>query len=477
MRKGEFTVGENDFGAATLAPVAGEELPDVEEAVLAVMLRDNRAVPEVVRHLGLTGDRFSARQRAQTYEALVGLWQAGQPLEPMTLVNALEGAPGSGAWVGRLQTLDVQTDHASVYAGLVLDNAFSRDVGRSAVDIAGLAQSGLRRGKLEAAIKDVINATCNAYSSSWRGRVSGATLADRIRTVQALPAPVYGGLITGLTPLDERLKPLGGGDMLFLLTPTSTGKTSLALQSLRANALRGHRPALYFNELSIERLTNRLLVMESVDWHAWTTRQAHLPLPYITLDMLDAHQAAQSQWYDRILEHLHAWSRFATFIPAHDWTEQEIVSDFTALWQQGECDMVYVDYLDLVRRSGGHRSDNMSEEIGDKLAALKNGVGACKRAAGDNGIPLWVNGQTPKGFNDIARPSMDNAFGSVRPSQYASKFLTGWRERDSLGRQTGFTLFRIEKNPDGGNEGFELACRVAGTPENRAFAFYPVSRG
>jgi hypothetical protein len=160
-------------------------------------------------------------------------------------------------------------------------------------------------------------------------------------------------------------------------------------------------------------------------------------------------------------------------VPAHGWKATDIVSDFTCLWSQGRCDQVYVDYLDLIPYD---TRGNMSEQIGLKLGELKNGAAACKWHDGDGGIPLVVTGQPTKGFDESERPTMGDAFGSVRIQQFASKFLTMWRERDQQGRPTGDTLVRIEKNPDGGHEGAQVALRGAGDADHRGYVFYPIHR-
>ena len=47
--------------------------------------------------------------------------------------------------------------------------------------------------------------------------------------------------MTGVAPLDNLLTPVWGGGLMYLLAPTSTGKTSFLLQMMKKNVLRGMR--------------------------------------------------------------------------------------------------------------------------------------------------------------------------------------------------------------------------------------------
>jgi hypothetical protein len=449
---------------------------EAEMAVVGSIMIDPDALPKARAILGKSGKAFQKPEMGRIYEAANTLLDRGIDVDFVTVCEELYRKNDHIAGIATEAINNTPTAvHVESYARTVADLAVARDTRDASSDMLKMAYSGLMPREMEAAVRDIINVTYRPYGSAWSGSVDGDKVLELLDIDQDSPVlSTESGMTTGIAALDNRLYPLEGGDLLVCLTPTSTGKTTLMLQAMKANALRGNRPIMYFNELSLKRLYYRLVVMESVDWASFQTGKTLAPMPTIEVSTLKAHRAKKTGYYEAVTESLKRWMHLCTFVPAHGWTDEQIVADFTLKWQGGKGNQVMVDYLDLVQRAHGSKNGNMSDEIGDKLSTLKNGAAACKQVYSD-GIPIWVNCQTPKGFNDVTRPNMDNAFGSVRPSQYAGKFITGWRERDpNSGVQTGLTRWRIEKNPDAGNEGFDLACKVAGTMESRGFSFYAV---
>ena len=458
---------------------------EAEEAAIGSLLISPDMLPVVRPILGPDGAPFYTERFRWLYRAIVSLAQEGAYIDPVTILDKLasmgrtEDAGGASTIAGLLDATPSSV-HAEHYARIVARYAVARDTIAACSTIAQVAAEVQEPALLQARINDIVANVFRGQGKSLALRASGAEMLSglkeqqhRLVSVDPDNAPTN-DLISGLKPLDALLGPASGGDLRFILAPTSTGKTSLMLQGIRANAKRGQRPAFYYNELSAKRLANRIMIMESVDWASFLMNKARRPLPLITEEMLRTGIAESNPTYIHILKNLELWMGQVTFIPAHGWSARQIVADFTALWEQGLCDQVWVDYLDLIQDE--YRNANgMSEAIGDRLALLKNGAASCRLQHTD-GIPIVVSGQPPKSSSgDASRPSMNDTYGSVRPSQYASQFLTMWRERDANGQHTGVTLIRVEKNPEVGHEGEEVACAVAGDEQRRGFSFYPIA--
>jgi hypothetical protein len=460
---------------------------EAEEATIGSLLLSPELLPVVRPILGPDGAPFYTERFRWLYRALVSLAQEGAYVDPVTILDRLgvmgrtEDAGGAATIAGLLNATP-SSAHAAHYARIVARYAVARDTIAACSTIAQAAAEVQEPALLQARVNDILAGVFRGQGKTLALRDLGLEMLDTLQAKQkrllAEDADANANvLISGIKPLDALLGPLAGGDLRFILAPTSTGKTSLELQGVRANAKRGRRPAFYYNELSATRLMNRLTIMESVDWANFVMGRARRPIPLITEEMLRVGVVESNPAYVHTLKNLALWLGQVTFIPAHGWTARQIVDDFTALWEQGLCDQVWVDYLDLIQdeyRSNG--GGGMSEAIGDRLATLKNGAASCRLPHTD-GIPIVVSGQPPKSSSgDIGRPSMNDTYGSVRPSQYASQFLTMWRERDTNGQYTGVTLIRVEKNPEVGHEGHEVACAVAGDENRRGFTFYPIAK-
>jgi hypothetical protein len=460
---------------------------EAEEATIGSLLISPDMLPVVRPILGPEGAPFYTERFRWLYRSIVSLAQEGAYIDLVTIMDRL-GEMGrtedAGGMSGIVSLFDAvpSSVHAEHYARIVARYAVARDLLTACTPIAQAASEVQEPALLQARVNDILAGVFRGQGKTLALRDSGTDLLEGLKSKQKrlltedANAALDNSLISGIKPLDVLLGPLAGGDLRFILAPTSTGKTSLELQGVRANAKRGHRPAFYYNELSATRLVNRLLIMESVDWASFITKKSRRPLPLITEEMLRMGVAESNPAYVHTLKNLELWLGQVTFIPAHGWTARQIVDDFTALWEQGLCDQVWVDYLDLIQDEYRGASSGMSEAIGDRLATLKNGAASCRLQHTD-GIPIVVSGQPPKSSSgDTSRPSMNDTYGSVRPSQYASQFLTMWRERDLNGQATGATLIRVEKNPEVGHEGEEVACAVAGDENRRGFSFYPIAK-
>lgn len=408
--------------------------------------------------IGNTGDIFHDRRHRFVYEAMVALVNSGRGVSLLEVEAELRrvrrlGEIGGTAYLTELVAHDWASLSAiSNYANQVRDMYVRRQIERVGADLVRVAYSDIQVRDIGAAVIDRVRMTLAEIGAETDAIPGERMMALIEKEVQRKDAG--NSLVTGISPLDARLGPMESG-LMFVLAPTSTGKTSLLMQMVRENAIRGHRPVFYFNELSPMRIARRFRLMEAVDWEGWMRGETRQPEPRLPLD--------------EVKRRLAVWMPRVTVVPAEGWTAEQIVAHFTGLWAAGKCDQVYVDYLDLIPYK---RYENMSEAIGDKLAILRHGAASCRWNSDDEGIPIVVAGQPRKGIGE-SRPTMDDAFGSVRIQQYSYKFITLWREREG-DRYTGITLARIEKNPDVGNEGYECPLMVVGSGKERAFIFYPV---
>lgn len=469
---------------ATTAPIEIPAALESERSVLAAVLVRPDALPEVRAILGPDGSEMYDGRNRLIYEAILHLWDHGVVPDFATITDYADSrgqsdAMGGMHYLADLLASDANAYAATSYANMVSEAAIKRRALDGASELAKLATSPQTDSReLQARTSELVQRIFHTNSGLWRGRVEGGSIPGRVLDRQVLLAEMrekgqeMPGLVVGIPPVDRLLGPLGGGNLMMILAPTSTGKTSLMMQSAIANAKRGFRPVFYFNELSMNDVQNRIVVMESIDWGSWIERKAQLPMPAITVEELERGIPIDDPRLTNVLGQVSAWSERITFQPAHGWSASEIAEDFQSLYMRGMADQVYVDYLDLVEHKA--RSDNDSDAIGEKLMVLKNAAAACKTKYTD-GIPIVVSCQPPKAASlDNTRPSISDSFGSVRPGQYSSKFITLWRQRDDKGVATGYTMLRIEKNPALGNEGREVHMIVAGDRQRRGYAFAPV---
>lgn len=186
--------------------------------------------------------------------------------------------------------------------------------------------------------REVLHERLNALSDRWDG------LVDPI------------GLRTGIGELDEMIFGLKPSELTLLAARPAMGKTALAMQISRINALCGKSPVLLFSlEMDADELYDRWLVQQaSVDAGQF---QRGKGMPEFELSKVSAAATVLSE------SALHAYDDI------HD--IEGIVSKCEAVnRREGGIGLIVVDYLQLIG-TRGHKPNNRAQEVGEYSRALK----------------------------------------------------------------------------------------------------------
>lgn len=170
-------------------------------------------------------------------------------------------------------------------------------------------------------------------------------------------------LSTGFIDLDRILNGMRPGQLITIAARPGVGKTSLALDMLRHNAIRANRSVLMFSlEMSARELVLRLISAES-------------GVP--SKDMLsgktsDAHWAAIAQCYQKIVDAKISIIDDATVTMADAARLARLIER-----EKGGIDLIIIDYLQLM--NSGRKSESRQLEVADisrsaKILAKEMGV-------------------------------------------------------------------------------------------------------
>lgn len=234
---------------------------EIEQAVLGAVL----LAPQSFADIGdvLTEDDFYRREHREIFAALSRLDSAGNPIDLLTLADALrksgelEGVGGM-AYLGNLLRNTASAANARSYAQRVRDLALERQALKAVTEAHGLletpADTAEKIGKIQQLFTDIGGRanegprSVGAAIPAWLDRLD--TLAQRDEEIIGLP--------TGYVDLDRMTSGLQGGDLVIVAGRPSMGKTTLGMNIAEHCALKLQQPALVFSmEMPTEQLISR----------------------------------------------------------------------------------------------------------------------------------------------------------------------------------------------------------------------------
>jgi replicative DNA helicase len=250
------------------APVPPQNL-DAEESVLGAMMLSPGAIGAVSEILD-AGD-FYRESHAKVYRAALALYAKGEPVDAITLVDALEERgeledAGGRVRIHELAALVPATANAAHYARIVREMATLRGLIRSGQEIARLGWE--RPGEAH----DLVDRAEQVIFELSQTRVTGefahieALLKESFERITALyeAGEEITGVASGFRDIDRLTSGFQPGNLIILAARPSMGKSGLALCTAANIAVRRETPvALFTLEMSKSEVTQRLMCSEA----------------------------------------------------------------------------------------------------------------------------------------------------------------------------------------------------------------------
>lgn len=348
----------DDISARGDSPVAVNA--EAEQAVLATLIRDNRAYDRVADLL--RAHHFADPAHGRIYEAACKLIERGERADPITL-KAMFDADGDLGDVGGSQYLaDLfagggPAAFAATYARVVYEAWQRRELLLLARQIADEAASdadtpetvaGRVSERLDALVSE--RAQQDAQDFDWLLEQTLVMADEAARNPGANLGPQ-----TGFLDLDRLLGGLIPGGLVIIAGRPSMGKTAFATQATMQMA-RGSEPvpgALFTLEMPAQQLMTRIAAGEAgVSPDA--IRKGALP----TGELRTLFECAQRLRGTPV-----------AFFELYTATVPAIRLRCRRLQRQGKLGVVVVDYLQLLGSAGRH--DSRVNEVGEISRALK----------------------------------------------------------------------------------------------------------
>ena len=242
---------------------------EAEASLLGAMLLTRDAIAdalEVVR-----AEHFYKPSHAHVFDAVCGLYAAGEPADPVTVAEALAradlldaiGGPGT---LLELQATTPATSSAAKYARIIQEHATLRGLIGAANEIAEIGY-----GRPDDVVKAVDEAESLIFQIG-QGRVvdSMGVMSDLLNANLDRLEELYSrgnnitGTPTGFDGLDEITSGLQEDSLIIVGARPAMGKTSFALGLASHVAVNENLPALLFSlEMSQLELSQRILCAEA----------------------------------------------------------------------------------------------------------------------------------------------------------------------------------------------------------------------
>lgn len=332
---------------------------EAEQSVIGSMIMDKEAI--VVASEMLMQEDFYYTQYGLLYQAMAELYNAGEPVDLVTLQDKLKSmnAPeevSSLEFAGELLAAVPTSTNIKYYAQIVKDKSVLRRLIKITEEIEN--QCYAAQGDLEEILAETEKKIFNLLQNQGgREYVPIKEIVLNVLEKIELASKTQGnvtGIATGFVDLDYKMSGLQPSDFILIAARPSMGKTAFVLNIAQYVAFHEDMPIAIFSlEMAKEQLVNRLFSLESrVD--AQALRSGNL---------------ADSDW-EKLIEGAGVIGNSRLLIDDTPGISiSELRSKCRKFKLEHDLKLIIIDYLQLM--SGSGKSDSRQQEISEISRSLK----------------------------------------------------------------------------------------------------------
>ena len=334
---------------------------EAEQSVIGSMIMDREAVMAASEIL--TTEDFYHKQYGILFEAMLELFNDGQPVDLVTLQNRLKekNVPpevSSLEYVGNIVAAVPTSANIKYYANIVKEKALLRELIRTTEGIENAAYA--QKDPVEDILADTEKSIFTLLQNQGGGDYVPIkdVVLNALEKIQ-LAAKTKGnvtGIPTGFIDLDYKMSGLQPSDLILVAARPSMGKTAFVLNIAQYVAFHEDEcTAIFSLEMSKEQLVNRLFALES----------------HVDAQLLRSGNLADSDW-EKLIEGAGTIGKSKLII---DDTPGISISELRSKCRKYKLEhdlkLIIIDYLQLMSGSG-RGSDSRQQEISDISRSLKS---------------------------------------------------------------------------------------------------------
>ncbi len=348
-------LGEYVFGKVPPQAVS------LEEAVLGAIMLDKDALPIVLDVL--QAESFYKEAHQHTYRAMLGLFEQTQPIDLLTVTEALRKAGtlesvGGAYYLVELTNRVASAANIEYHARIIAQKHIQRELIRTSTQVIKNAYEDTTDvfDLLDQAEQGLFDITQNNLSRSYE---SMSSLSSKVlKQLEALKDKKDGltGVPTGFTDIDRMTSGLQKSDLIILAARPGMGKTALTL-SLAKNAagIFDKGVAVFSLEMSNVQLVQRLISME-----------AEISGQKLRNGRLEDYEWQQLQ---SAIERMSELPIFIDDTPGINIFE--LRAKCRRLKMQHDIQLVIIDYLQLMSGGSSNQKGNREQEVSAISRSLK----------------------------------------------------------------------------------------------------------
>lgn len=335
---------------------------EMERALLGALMLNPNAMYEVADVVGV--DSFYAGKHRVVFDAMLGLYAKGEPIDLVTLSSKLKERKaltdiGGSAFLSELTASAASPGSARHYAQSVQ----SKFVLRSLIDAAAkIGELGFEEHRdveqildeAQSAIFAVTNAPMLQNFTAIKEELS--TAWERLESLQKHEGALR-GVPTGFASLDSLLSGFQKSDLIILAARPSMGKSALALDIARQTATKhGTAVGIFTLEMSSQQMVDRMLAAEArVD--AWKLRTGKI---------------SSDDDFAKLQEAISSLSDAPIYIDDKPGsTILTMRSVARRLKMEKGLGLVIVDYLQLITPTNARAGDSLVQQVTEISRSLK----------------------------------------------------------------------------------------------------------
>lgn len=326
-------------------------IPKAEEAVIGALLIEKEAFDRVSF---LLAEMFYRFEHQIIYEAILSLNKADRPVDIITVTEELRmvgklDEVGGPYYIAKLSSTVASSAHIEEHAMLIKQKYIQRRIielshaiqTQAYDDTQDVGDTLFNAGKQIESLQEDMVGTKDIKSFS---DVTQEAYVDIERRISLYASGAQTGITTGLADLNRITSGWQNTDLVIIAARPAMGKTAIALHFAKAAAKSGLPVVLFSLEMSSVSMYNRLLLSEC-DISPENLKSGKL-------DADDLHKIDQAA--SRLIDLPISLDDNAVL------TMSKIRSKCRLLHKKKKCDMVVIDYLQLI--TGNRANNNIREQ-------------------------------------------------------------------------------------------------------------------